>query len=142
MNQFAEFVSNHLFLSLSFFGLLAYWIMGEIKHRTSGVGSVSPLDATQLINHSNAVVVDVREDKEIADGLIINSIHIPLAKLGEQLKKIEKYKEKPVIVSCRSGHRSNSACSTLRKNGFQKVHNLRGGIMAWMKDGLPLVKKS
>jgi len=142
MNQFAEFVSNHLFLSLSFFGLLAYWIMGEIKNRTSGVGSVSPLDATQLINHSNAVVVDVREDKEITEGLIINSIHIPLGKLGEQLKKIEKYKEKPVIVSCRSGLRSNSACSTLRKNGFQQVHNLRGGIVGWTKDGLPLVKKN
>jgi rhodanese-related sulfurtransferase len=142
MNQIAEFVGNHLFLSLSFFGLLAYWLVGEVKNRTSGIGSVSPLNATQMINHSNAVVVDVREDKEVADGLIINSIHIPLGDFKNQLKKLEKYKEKPIIVSCRSGSRSNHACSTLRKNGFQKVHNLRGGVTAWLKEGLPLVKKS
>lgn len=142
MNQFTEFVGNHLFLSLSFFGLLAYWIIGEIKNRTSGIGSLSPLDATQMINHSNATIIDVRESKEVSDGLIINSIHIPLGDFKNQLKKLEKYKEKPVIVSCRSGSRSNHACSILRKNGFQKVHNLRGGISAWLKEGLPLVKKS
>lgn len=142
MSQISEFLGNHLILSLSFFGLLTYWIIGEIKNRTSGIGSLSPLDATQLMNHANATVVDVRESKEIADGQIINSIHIPLGDFKNQLKKLEKYKEKPLILSCRSGSRSNHACSILRKNGFTKVHNLRGGIMAWTKEGLPLVKKS
>ena len=142
MNQYAEFVGNHLFLSLSFLGLLTYWILGEIRNRGSGIGTVSPLDATQLINHNNAVIIDVREDKEITDGLIINSIHVPYADLSNQLKKLEKHKQKPVIVSCRSGSRSASACKTLRKNEFAQVYNLRGGIMAWIKDGLPLVKKS
>ena len=140
MNNFTEFVGNHLFLSVSFFGLLAYWIIGELKHRNSGVGSVSAMDATQLMNHSNAVVLDVREDKEITDGTIVNAIHIPVGDLPNQLKKIEKYKEKPVVVFCRSGHRSSSACNTLRKNGFQQVYNLRGGVMSWIKDGMPLVK--
>jgi rhodanese-related sulfurtransferase len=93
-----------------------------------------------MMNHSKAVVVDVREDKEMADGSIINAIHIPLGDLKNQIKKIEKYKEKPVIVVCRSGMRSASAASILRKEGFQQVHNMRGGIMAWQKDGMPLVK--
>jgi len=140
MNQFLEFFNNHLLLNFSFFALLMYWILGEIKQRNSGVGSVSPTDATQLINHNNAIVIDVREDKEIETGSIINSIHIPLADLENQLKKIEKYKQKPVILACRSGHRSANACKTLRKHEFAQVHNLRGGIMAWQKDSLPLVK--
>jgi len=141
MNNFTEFVGNHLFLSVSFFGLLTYWIMGEIKQRTNGVGAVSPMDATQLMNHSNAVVLDVREDKELTEGSIVNAIHIPLGDINNQIKKIEKYKEKPVVVICRSGHRSASACNTLRKQGFAQVYNLRGGVMAWQKDGMPLVKK-
>ena len=140
MNQFLEFFNNHLLLNFSFFALLMYWILGEIKQRNSGVGSVSPTDATQLINHNNAIVIDVREDKEIEAGSIINSIHIPLPDLENQLKKIEKYKQKPVILACRSGHRSANACKTLRKHEFTQVHNLRGGIMAWQKDSLPLVK--
>ncbi len=142
MSQYTEFVGNHLFLSLSFLGLLTYWIIGEIKSRGSGVGSVSPMDATQLINHNNAVVIDVREPKEMTDGQIINSIHVPFTELSNQLKKLEKYKQKAVIVSCRSGLRSASVCKTLRKNEFTQVYNLRGGVVAWVKDGLPLVKKS
>jgi len=140
MEQYTQFVGNHLLLSLSFFGLLAYWISGEIRARTSGVGSVSPMDATQLMNHENAIVVDVREDKEIVNGSILNAVHVPFSDLQNQLKKLEKYKQKPVIVACRSGHRSNSACNALRKNGFEKVYNLRGGIVGWQKDSLPLVK--
>lgn len=141
MNNFTEFVGNHLFLSSSFFGLLAYWIIGELKNRNNSTGSLSPMDATQLMNHAHAVVIDIREDKEIEGGSIVNAIHIPLGDLANQLKKIEKFKEKPVIIVCRSGHRSNSALNTLRKNGFQKLYNLRGGIVAWQKDGMPLVKK-
>ena len=140
MSQYIEFANNNLFLTLSFFALLFYWIIGEIKQRNSGVGTLSPMEATQLMNHSNAVVVDVRETKEVADGSILNSIHIPMTDLNGQLKKLEKYKQKPIILSCRSGHRSASACKTLRKQGFEQVYNLRGGVMAWQKEGLPLVK--
>jgi rhodanese-related sulfurtransferase len=140
MAQVTEFVTNHLFLAMTFIGLFALLIIGEIRGRTSGVGTIGPMDATRLINHSNAIVLDVRESKETQDGTIINSIHIPLADLQNQLKRIEKYKEKPVIAYCRSGHRSANACSTLRKHGFTQVYNLRGGIMAWQKDNLPLVK--
>ncbi|NOY66227.1 MAG: rhodanese-like domain-containing protein [Gammaproteobacteria bacterium] len=141
MNNFTEFVGNHLFLSVSFLGLLTYWILGELKQRMNGTSAVSPIDATRLMNHSNAVVIDVREDKEMSDGTIINAIHIPVGDISNQIKKIEKYKEKPVIVACRSGHRSASACNTLRKQGFLHVYNLRGGVNAWQKDGMPLVKK-
>lgn len=141
MDKFAEFVSNHMVLSASFFGLLAYWIFGELKSRASGVGTVGAKDAIQLMNHSNAVVIDVREEKEVVDGMIINSVHIPLDDLQNHLKKIEKYKDKPVIVSCRTGNRSGKACNMLRKNGFLQVYNLRGGILAWQKENLPLVKK-
>lgn len=141
MNNFTEFVGNNLLLALSFFGLLTYWIIGEIKQRTSGIGAVSPMEATKLMNHSHAVVLDVREDKELVDGSIVNAIHIPVGDLTKQIKKIEKYKEKPIVVICRSGMRSASACNTLRKQGFMHVYNLRGGVMAWKKDGMPLVKK-
>ena len=140
MEQYTQFIGNHLLLTMSFFGLLAYWISGEIRARTSGVGSVSPMDATQLMNHEHAVVIDVRENKEMETGRILNAVHIPSSDIHNQLGKLEKYKQKPVIVACRSGHRSNGVCNMLRKNGFEKVYNLRGGMIAWQKDSLPLVK--
>lgn len=141
MAHLPEFITNHLFLSMTFIGLIALLIIGEIRGRTSGVGSVGPVEATQLINRANAVLLDVREAKERQEGgTIVNAIHIPLGDLKNQLNRIEKYKEKPIIAYCRSGHRSATACSALRKAGFSQVYNLRGGIMAWLKDNLPVVR--
>ena len=50
----------------------------------------------------------------------------------------EKYKDKPVIVVCRSGSRSASGCAMLKKQGFDQVYNLRGGLMAWKNANLPI----
>ena len=97
--------------------------------------------ATQLINRENAVILDVREDNEYRDGHIVNSVHIPLSYLKDRLKELEKYKGKPIIVGCRSGQRSSQACGVLKKQGYDAVYNLSGGIMAWKSDNLPLTKK-
>jgi rhodanese-related sulfurtransferase len=99
------------------------------------------LDATQLINHKNAILVDVRDVNDYREGHIINALHIPLADLDSHGKKLEKYKEKALITYCRSGQRSATACARLQKQGFTSVYNLRGGVMAWQKDNLPLTRE-
>jgi rhodanese-related sulfurtransferase len=92
------------------------------------------------MNRSNAVVVDVREATEYAQGHIADAKHIPLAQLGERLKELTKYKEKPVLLHCQGGVRSAKACDLLAKQGFTKLYNLQGGINAWQQAKLPVVK--
>ena len=58
-----------------------------------------------------------------------------------QLKPLEKHKSRPIVVACRSGAQSATACRILRKHGFEKVHNLRGGVLAWQSANLPLTRK-
>ncbi|HEB94701.1 MAG TPA: glutaredoxin 3 [Gammaproteobacteria bacterium] len=99
---------------------------------------VSPMELLQLINHQNALVLDVRTDKEYRDGHIINSMHIPLSTLSDQLSKLAAYKHASVVIVCRSGARSAQAAGTLRKAGFEQVHNLAGGVMAWQNANMPL----
>lgn len=140
MEQYTEFVGNHLFLSMIFVALLAMLIVGEIKRKTSGSSQLGPMDVTSMINHQNAVILDVRKVDEYSQGSIINAIHIPLEELDNQLKKLEKYKDKTIIAYCRSGDRSVSACAKLKQHGFNSVYNLGGGTIAWQKDNLPLVK--
>ena len=140
MEQFTEFVGNHLYLSMIFAALLTMLIVGELKRKSGGPGQVGPVEATSMINHQNAVVLDVRKDDEYSQGAIVNAIHIPLEEIDNHLKKIEKYKDKSIIVYCRTGSRSVSACSKLKKHGFDAVFNLGGGVLAWQKDNLPLVK--
>lgn len=101
---------------------------------------VTPNEAVMLINHAHALVLDVREDAEFAQGHIADARHIPLGQLASRLNELEKWKDKPVVVNCQGGVRSSKACGVLRKSGFTQVSNLAGGIAAWQTAKLPIMK--
>ena len=101
---------------------------------------LSPAEATLLINREDAQVIDVRESAEFAAGHISAAINIPGAQLTERLSEIEKYKSKPVIICCASGMRSGRICAELKKNGFENLSNLSGGLDSWVSASYPLSK--
>ncbi len=119
-------------------GLMLLWPM--LVRGASGVKSVTPTEAVMLINRSNALVLDVRDDAEFANGHIADAKHIPMAQLAERIKEIQKYKDKPILVNCQAGARSTKACDILRTNQFSQVNNLQGGLNAWLQAKLPVVK--
>jgi rhodanese-related sulfurtransferase len=119
-------------------GAMLFW--SAFGNRIRGIKEVDCVAALQLVNHKNALVLDVRDDGEYKLGHILNSTQIPLGKLSERAGELEKYKEQPIVVVCRSGNRSSSACIALGKRGFTQVYNLSGGITAWQKSNLPLRK--
>ena len=106
-----------------------------------GKGSVDPVGATDLINHRDALVVDVRPAADFAKGHIINAQNVPMNGFKNQIATLQKHKGKPILISCRSGSQSSAACQQLRKAGFQEVFNLRGGILAWQSANLPLTRR-
>lgn len=117
--------------------MLAWSFIGG---RLSGVEQADTLKATRLFN-DDALVLDVREDKEYAAGHIPKAKHIPLGQLGKRIQELEKFKGKPILVTCRSGHRSARACGMLKKAGFETVFNQAGGIIAWERANLPVTTK-
>lgn len=100
--------------------------------------TLSPGDATRLINREDAVVLDVREHGEYVQGHIPNARHVPLSEFDARLQEIDKLKSSPVIVCCASGNRSRTAIAKLQKAGFEKAFNLKGGVAEWEKSGQPL----
>jgi adenylyltransferase/sulfurtransferase len=76
------------------------------------------------------VLVDVREQSEYDICRIQGAQLIPLAQLSERVGEIPKDRE--VILHCRSGMRSARAAHFLRGRGYGNVHNLEGGILAWI----------
>ena len=136
-----EFVGNHPILFVAFFGTLGLLIATELSRRLSGMKSIGPLEATQLSNRDDAVFLDIREDGEYKTGHIPGAVHIPLKQLPDRLRELEKHRARPLIAYCRSGNRSNGAGSVLKKNGFESVYNLGGGITAWQSANLPVVKR-
>jgi rhodanese-related sulfurtransferase len=138
VSQLFEFVLNnwYLFVALAVIsGLLIHnLIVGDR-------GSVEPLAATEMINHKDATVIDVRPAADFATGHIVNAVNIPMNGFKNQLAVLAKYKGRPIIVNCRSGAQSSVACQQLRKEGFEEVYNLKGGILAWQAANLPLSRK-
>jgi rhodanese-related sulfurtransferase len=119
-------------------GVMLLW--SYFGNRLRGIKEVDHIAAMQFINHKNALMLDVREQSEFAAGHVVNSKLIPLGKLKERIGELEKYRERPIVVICRSGQRSASACALLGKQGFAQAYNLNGGITAWQKASLPLEK--
>ena len=118
-------------------GAMLLW---PLLRRGAGGASVNTLEATQLINRQDALVVDVRSVEEFRNGHILNARNIPLAQLDSRLSDLQRYKDKPLIVACETGGRSGAAASVLRKHGFAQVFNLNGGTSAWQQAGLPVEK--
>lgn len=102
--------------------------------------NVGPVEATQLINREDAVILDVREVDEFAAGHLPEARNIPAGKLADRVGELEKFKDKPLLVCCATGIRSNRACSELKKNGFPRIYSLAGGVDAWQAAGYPVKK--
>lgn len=137
MEQIVEFAGNHMVLVSAFFLILSLLIV-NLATDPGRKNAVDPQQLTELINHQDAVVVDVRSMAEFRDGHIINAINIPLNGFKNQLGQLDKYKERPVVACCRSGSRSGTAVRMMRDAGYEKAHNLRGGMLAWENANLPL----
>ncbi len=133
-----EFINQNVLL-ISLVVVSGLSLLWPVFVRPSG-NSVSPAEATLLINREDAQVIDVREADEFAAGHLPDSVNIPSAKLLERVGELERFKDKPVIVCCASGMRSNRACSELKKQGFGKLYNLSGGVDAWVGAGYPIKK--
>ena len=135
-----DFIANnwHLFAALIVISTLIG--IDTIRRGGAGANQVSAVQLPQLINQENAVVVDVCQPEEFGKGHIPAAINIPVDQIKEQLGQLEKFRKKgrPIVLSCRSGQRASRAAAVLRKNEFERVYTLSGGLAAWEKENLPL----
>jgi rhodanese-related sulfurtransferase len=134
------FIESEWPLLLGAGALLAALLKGPLTRRMAGIHEVDPVAAVQLINHEDAVIIDVREQSEWSQGHLPGARHIPLADLPKYMQELEKHRGHHVICQCASGMRSARAAASLKKAGFDKIYSLKGGINAWRSAGLPVEK--
>lgn len=135
-----SFVQNNWMLIVVFLlsGGMLVWPFAQ--RRFSSVKDITSVEATQLMNRRNAVLLDVREPKEFEGGRLPSALHIPLSQLAGRASELAKLVARPVVAYCDTGRRSRMAAATLAKAGFKEIYTLQGGIAAWKKDGLPVEK--
>lgn len=102
-----------------------------------GLDPATFLAAEQKLEH---ILLDVRTEQEVNDGVIRSPIHIDFMNddFEDRIRKLEK--NKPVFVYCKVGGRSAKAVEKMKAIGFEKVYHLDGGIDAWSDMGLPVEK--
>ena len=123
--------------------------MGSLR-RTHACGEVtSDLVGSELVlagwvhrrrDHGGVIFVDLRDGKDFKQGHIVDSTHIPLAKLAERMPELDKYRDKPVVLVCKMGQQSGAAGKQLRAAGFEKVYKMAGGMMEWGNLQLPTIR--
>jgi rhodanese-related sulfurtransferase len=113
-----------------------------VQRGLSPTREIGAIQATQLVNRQNALMLDVRETQEYEGGRVPNAVHLPLSQLAERGEEIRRFSARPVIAYCERGTRSRSAAAALTKLGFAQVYTLRGGLRAWAEAGLPVVKNA
>ncbi len=102
---------------------------------------VKEIEATDLKARIDAgediALIDIRSDAEVAQGILPGSEHLAMHLIPLRMHELPK--DKDVVLYCRSGARSYHACNFLGQQGVDNVINLRGGIIAWARQGYEIV---
>jgi rhodanese-related sulfurtransferase len=122
--------------------LLAFFIFSTSCSAGGGYTNISPEQAKEMLasGDKELLLLDVRTKDEYKEGHIKGAKLIPVQVLSGMIDEITDYREKKVIVYCRSGKRSLKASSLLQEKGFKTIYNMDGGIKKWSRLGYDIEK--
>ena len=109
--------------------------------KSTEVFNVSATDFHKLIKQAIAPqIIDIRTPREYQMGHIKGAININYydPQFKDKIEAADLNKEKPILIYCRSGHRSGNALNIFKTLGFEKIVNLRSGINDWYRNKLPI----
>lgn len=95
-----------------------------------GINQITSQETNRKFKNKNVQFVDVRTPQEYKANHRKPFTNIPLHELANRIKDLDKHKE--IVVICQSGMRSMRAAKILKKNGFEKISNVKGGMSSWM----------
>ena len=136
--MFVEFVNQNIWLFVAFVIVFNLLLLSILQGQVKGANMVSALEMPQLQRDPKSVVVDVNLPADFKASHIPDAVNFQLDDLNADNKALLKYKDCTTIVVCQSGSRSTKAAKKLVGLGFNKVTILRGGLMSWTKENLPV----
>lgn len=105
----------------------------------TGYNEIEAIDLFDMMPNQKLFLVDVRNDDEVARGIIPGALHLPLAMIPVKFESLNG--EEALVFYCHSGIRSAQAAAFVAAKGRKNVFNLRGGVLAWGKAGYPFGPK-
>lgn len=136
--MFLEFFDQNIWLFVALIVVLNLLVLSLFQGRVNGVNTVSALEMPQLQRNDNCVILDVNTSADFEKSHIPNSINFQIDDLSTDNKNLLKHKDDTTVLVCQSGTRSVKAAKKLVELGFSNVTILRGGLMSWTKENLPV----
>ncbi|MBX3709847.1 MAG: rhodanese-like domain-containing protein [Gammaproteobacteria bacterium] len=140
MQDLTTFIIKHPLLSAAIIVILILITIIELIRAKRSTTNLNPAQVTQLINRENAVVIDIRQHDAYRNGHIIDAQSVVPREIQQNLKKLEKFKNRPIIVVSNANNESQKIAALLLKHGYN-AYSLAGGIRAWIEAQMPLVKE-
>ncbi|BAW79387.1 rhodanese-like protein [Candidatus Nitrosoglobus terrae] len=142
ISRIFEFLTNHWILSTLLIGVLLALAVDPLLRRLRGIRKISTIETTRLINQENAVVIDIREEKEFDKEHILDSINIPLSHFSKRLEKLDQFKDRPLVMVWGIGQGILPVTSQLSRRGHKAIYMLQGGMESWREANMPLFSKA
>ena len=133
--EIINFLIEHYYLSIPLLIVLVLLILSNAK---KGGKKISCQTLISMTNQNRALIIDIRDSESFNAGHITASKNIPQNELTRRINEITNI-DKSVILVCDMGNISPNAGEALKKEGFEDIYLLKGGINQWRIDNLPLV---
>ena len=137
MLEFNLFLIDYWFYSVPLFLFVFLFFRSEMK---KGGQRISPNDLTRIVNKENGMIIDLRKKELFETGHITGSKNIPSADFDNNSSDLDKHKDKPIILICEMGRDSANIGEKLHKRDFKQTLILKGGMLTWVEESLPLVR--
>lgn len=134
MPYFFEFLITNWFLVLPLVVAISLFFYSENSRKAT---KLDPQEVIFQLNNKDALLIDLRNEKEFSKGKISQAIYVG-PDLEKCKKEIEKNLDKPIVLFCQNGNKSDEFSKELKKSGTD-TFILKGGINSWTADGLPLL---
>jgi rhodanese-related sulfurtransferase len=137
MESILQYAGSHPLMFGSMLLMFAIVFAYEMRAAQRKGVDVTPAEAVALFN-AGAQPVDIRAPAQFEKGHILDARNIPVADLEQHIPSLEKFNERGVLVYCDNGASSLKAVEKLRARGVTSARSLRGGIVAWRAENLPV----
>lgn len=134
------FLEQNNLLILAVAATSGFMLLLPMIMKAGGNKAVDVQEAVRLVNHSQGIFLDTRSPEQFKAGTVPQARNIPAADLATKMASLPK--DKPIIVVCDQGSSASRTASTLQKAGYTQAVVLEGGLRGWLKEGMPLSKKS
>jgi len=116
---------------------LALLTFSLVVNAATDIDEILPREAWQR-QQQGAILVDVREDEERAQGMAEGALGVPMGELAASPAAYLADPQAPILLICRSGQRSKRVAAQLLQQGYTQVFSVQGGTLRWQEEGLPI----